>query len=591
MSEMVVNDMPIKSFSDTDKVIIPGFRQYGEVTLEEGWNIVHMDENYPKYMRMHATSKLNRLIGMESVKKEVKMMGMRAGYEKMRNKKLGEISSHLDCPRFVFKGNPGTGKTTVARIIGDICFGTGLLSKPEVFVEVSRADLVADYIGGTSKKTKEACDAAHGGVLFIDEAYSLVQKAENDFGREAIDVLIREMEDNRNDLVVILAGYSDEMDELLNTNPGLKSRITDIITFEDYSSKELLQIAEKMASARKYTLTEDGKKAFEYLINQKKVDKRFGNAREVSNILEKAISRKAMLYKMGEMSSLTELTAKDFDVDLTKDAAESAKDLLDELDRMIGLTSVKKDVRNVINKARYIMQDIEEGIMSADQVALNMNLCFTGNPGTGKTTVARIYARLLHSIGLAKTDKVYEVSRSDLIGEYMGSTALKTKAACERAYGGVLFIDEAYSLVEESMDSFGREALDTLIKEMEDNRDKMVVIFAGYTKEMRDFMERNSGLRSRISKFIEFEDYSVEDLCRIFDLQIQQKGCVIDSDAKETVKQRIGIMTGAKDRTFGNAREIRNLTEEIYSNMVTRVVEGELTGPERKHIVISDVTG
>lgn len=516
-------------------------------------------------------------------------MGMQIDYEKMLSEKVGDIGCIIDCPRFVFKGNPGTGKTTVARIIGDICYGAGILSKPDVYVEVSRADLVADYVGGTGRKTKEACDAARGGVLFVDEAYSLVQKTENDFGKEAIDVLIREMENNRKDLVVILAGYSDEMDELLNTNPGLRSRITDIITFEDYSSDELLQIAEKMAKTKQYTITEDGKKAFDYLINQKKVDKRFGNAREVRNIIEKAISRKAMLYKEGIENSLTELTADDFGVDITRDATQSAKDILEELDGLVGLAAVKKDVRNVVNMARYMLQDIEEGAMGADQMILNMNLCFTGNPGTGKTTVARLYARLLHAIGLAKTDKVYEVSRSDLIGEYMGSTALKTRNVCEKAYGGILFIDEAYSLVEDSNDSFGREALDTLIKEMEDNRDKMVVIFAGYTKEMSEFMKRNSGLKSRISKFIEFEDYSDDELCLIFDQQIHQKNCTIDDDAKEAVKRRISTMTANRDRTFGNARQVRNLMEEIYSNMVTRVVDGELTGPERKHIIMSDV--
>lgn len=238
-----------------------------------------------------------------------------------------------------------------------------------------------------------------------------------------------------------------------------------------------------------------------------------------------------------------------------------------------------------------MIKEVNDGNLSADQLNLNMNLCFTGNPGTGKTTVARLYARLLHSIGLARSDKVYELSRSDFVAPYMGQTALKVKAACERCYGGVMFIDEAYSLIQSDNDTFGMEALAVLVKEMEDNRDKLVVIFAGYAREMDDFMARNSGLRSRISKFIEFPDYSEDELYMIFEDQISQKNCVIDDAAASEVKNRISDLVMLKDRTFGNARDIRNLTEEIFNNMVTRVVEEDLEGVERKHIIIDDVKG
>lgn len=535
-----------------------------------------------------AMNELNSLVGLNSVKESMRMLIKRLEYETMRSTALGNEAAPIDCPRFVFNGNPGTGKTTVARLVGDICYGHGLISEGKL-IEVSRSDLVGEYVGQTGKLTKEACDKAHGGVLFVDEAYSLVQKNENDFGKEAIAVLIKEMEDHRNDMVVILAGYTEEMNELLNSNSGIKSRITDTITFEDYSTEELFQIADKMASKKNYQLTEDGKKAFEYLINAKRVDKKFGNAREVRNLLDKAISRKAMLFADGVKESLTEITSADFGVDLSKNVETSSKDILLELDTMTGLASVKKNVRQIISRAKYMMHEVNDGNMKAEDLALNMNLCFTGNPGTGKTTVARLYAQLLHSIGLTKTDKVYEISRSDLVAPYMGQTAIKTREMCEKCYGGVMFIDEAYSLVQGDNDSFGKEALDTLIKEMEDHRDKLTVIFAGYTKEMTDFMEHNSGLKSRISKFVEFEDYSVDELYSIFKSFVKKNGCTIDPDASLNAKALIMDMVANKDRTFGNAREIRKLYEDIFMNMVTRVEDYELTGEDRKHIVNEDV--
>jgi len=537
-----------------------------------------------------ARAELDSLVGLDSVKESINMLVSRLEYESARREALGNKISAIGCPRFVFNGNPGTGKTTVARLIGDICYGCGLLSKGHL-VEVSRPDLIGEYVGETCNRTKDACDKAHGGVLFIDEAYSLIQKNENDFGKEAVSVLVKEMEDHRDDKVVIFAGYTGDMNELLDSNAGITSRITDTITFSDFTIEQLLQIADNMARKSDYTITPDGRKAFEYLINQRRIDRKFGNAREVRTILDKAISRKAVLYSQGVNESLTELTADDFGVDPSKSVEESAKDILKELDRLTGLGDVKKNVHQIISRAKYMMQEVNDGNLSADQLSLNMNLCFTGNPGTGKTTVARLYARLLHSIGLARSDKVYEFSRSDLVAPYTGQTALKTKAACEKCYGGVMFIDEAYSLIQSDNDTFGMEALAVLVKEMEDNRDKLVVIFAGYAREMNDFMERNSGLRSRISKFIEFPDYSEDELYMIFENQISQKNCVIDDDAAFEVKNRISELVMLKDRTFGNARDIRNLTEEIFNNMITRVVEEDLEGVERKHIIIDDVKG
>lgn len=529
---------------------------------------------------------MNELIGLEVVKDKVNSICTRIEFERIRAEELG-VEPPMECPRFMFTGNPGTGKTTVARKLASIYKNAGLLSKGQL-IEVDRKDLVASYIGETAKQTHKICESAYGGVLFIDEAYELANGDKKDFGKEAIATLLTEMENRRKDFIVVFAGYTDEMEKLLNTNSGLKSRITDIIEFPDYTEKELCAIATKIAAESKYNLTEDGIKAFEIAIGKKKVDRKFGNAREVRNILQEAMQKRGERYMQDQSLSLTELTADDFGIDLREDVQKTAKELLAELDSMVGLASVKKDVRNITNRAKYIMKEIDAGTMSPEGIDMNMNLCFTGNPGTGKTTVARLYAQILHAIGLTKTDKFVESSREDFVAGYSGQTATKTKEICEKAYGGVLFIDEAYSLVQGDNDSFGKEALATLIKEMEDNRDKLVVIMAGYTKEMNEFMNFNSGVKSRISKYIEFEDYSAEDLQVIFDKLVKKNNVTLDSEAEMKAKEVIGAMVANKDRNFGNAREIRNLFEEVWSNMISRVEDQELSGEDRRIIVALD---
>ncbi len=536
--------------------------------------------------------KFNSLVGLSSVKHQVNLFKSRMEYEQARNKEMGitaavknDIGYHM-----AFTGNPGTGKTTVARYFGAILKQYGVISTDKI-IEVDRSDLVGEYVGSTAQKTKKVCESAYDGILFIDEAYTLAQGGDNDFGKEAISTLIKEMEDNRDKLVVILAGYKDEMKELLNLNPGLKSRINITLEFPDYTEEELVQIAEKVAKDSNYDITPDGIKAFKMLISKKKVDTKFGNAREVRNILREAIDRKAENFAENkDATDFTKLTSKDFGVELSDEATKGVKEYLAEIDKLTGLKSVKKDIRDVVNKANYILKEINYGTMTADDMSLNMNLCFTGNPGTGKTTVARIYAKILHAIGLTKTDNFVEVSRSDLVAGYVGQTAEKTKKVCESAYGGVLFIDEAYSLASTSSPGdFGKEALATLIKEMEDNRDKLVVILAGYTKEMNEFMNVNSGLQSRIGKFIEFEDYTPDELWEIFDSLLHEHRVSITYEAITYVKDVIRNMVEEKTSNFGNAREIRKLYEGIWSNMVSRVEENDLMGEDRRLITKKDV--
>ncbi len=235
---------------------------------------------------------LDNLIGLSEVKKLVREIY--AFIEIQRRRAHEKLNTEPLVLHMIFKGNPGTGKTTVARILGKILREIGVLNRGHL-IEVERADLVGEYIGHTAQKTREQLKKAYGGILFIDEAYSLARGGEKDFGKECIDVLVKAMEDHKDELILILAGYQNEMETFLQTNPGLRSRFPIHIDFPDYNQQELLHIAEQLCAKRQYTLTLDSQVLLlKMLLKQSNNNDNFGNARTVRNLIEKAIRYQAV---------------------------------------------------------------------------------------------------------------------------------------------------------------------------------------------------------------------------------------------------------------------------------------------------------
>lgn len=511
----------------------------------------------------------SEMIGMDSVKQELKRFYDLARVEKLRTEKLGIPANSERSYNFVLYGNPGTGKTAVARIIGKTLHTLGIREN-ENFIEVDRGKIVSEHIGETAKLTLAAVKSANGGTLFIDEAYSLYKNDSQDFGQEAIDTLLKDMEDNRTSYSVIMAGYRNQMTDMLNhSNPGFRSRFNFHIDIPDYSDDELIQIAHLIATKHHYRIDNDGDEAIKKAISKERIDETFGNARFIRELIEKAeLNMSSRLANESEISEEDLIVLKAEDIFLEHNNADTLDSLIEELDKLTGLKDAKKRVREIVSIIGE-QKEAEHRGLSIGSSATTMHMTFKGNAGTGKTTVARLIGKILGELGVLKRGNVFvECSREDVIGQYQGHTAEKMKNVIRSALGGVLFIDEAYSLKNGDGDSFGQEAINTLVAAMENYRDSLVVILAGYTTDVDKFLSSNQGLRSRVAYDLLFEDYTLDEMTDIFYSMVIRDGLKISDDIRNVVRSTLEKKSQSTD--FGNARGVRNIYEKVKTNKAKR---------------------
>jgi SpoVK/Ycf46/Vps4 family AAA+-type ATPase len=523
-------------------------------------------------------AQLDALIGLEGVKREVATL-VRLHQMAKRRALAGlpapPLSRHL-----VFTGAPGTGKTTVARLYGRILAELGVLPSGQL-VEVGRPDLVASIVGGTAMKTAERFSEALGGVLFIDEAYTLAASSSGgpDFGREAVDTLVKLMEDHRDEVVVIVAGYTHEMRSFLATNPGLASRFSRTIEFADYSAGDLVSIVEGFCQSHDYRLEFETRLALATYFEHLPRDSAFGNGRSARKTFEEMLGRQA--YGLAEDENLsavamTRLLPEDIPplasggigAGAGAGDGEQVETLLTELRNMVGLGDVKREVASMVDLLASARQREAAGLPVP---SMSRHLIFAGPPGTGKTTVARLYGAILAAMGVLARGQVIEVGRADLVAQYVGQTAQRTADAFDRARGGVLFIDEAYALSAQAGGGadFGREAIDTLVKLMEDHRDEVVVIAAGYENDMERFLAANQGLSSRFSHRIRFGNYSADELVTIVNQHATTAGyeCI-----GPTISALRAHFAGTpRGPAFGNGRYARQVLDEAVTRHAKRM--------------------
>jgi SpoVK/Ycf46/Vps4 family AAA+-type ATPase len=552
-----------------------------------------------------AMAELDNMIGLNAVKEQIRSIA--ASIEAARRRAVAGYATDKPMQHMVFLGPPGTGKTAVARIVAKIFYAFGLLDTPAV-VEAHRADLVGEYLGATAIKTNELIDSALGGVLFIDEAYSLVNEGDGQadrFGSEAVQALLTRAEDDRDNLIIILAGYERQMENFLGSNPGLTSRFAIRVKFPGYTPAELLSLADLAIERRSELLDPDARPVLWRLfedVGRRRITDELGNGRFVRSLLEKAGQARdvRVMAAATEPSSADLVTLRGSDLEhafaeLTTrfrgySETPTLESALAELDGLIGLEPVKRQVHEIAAQLKVARLRDAHGLASQPPAR---HFVFTGPPGTGKTTVARILGRIFAALGLLVRPNVVEAHRADLVGEHLGSTAIKTNKLIDSALGGVLFIDEAYSLYNQGYsggDAFGSEAVATLLKRAEDDRDRLVIVLAGYTEDMDRFLHSNPGLASRFSVRISFPSYSPDELTSIAQTIARQAGDSFDADALPVLDQIFGTACAQQQQIdeLGNGRFARSLFERACAVRDVRVSHlGETASPEDLTTVVA----
>ncbi|MBR9920509.1 MAG: AAA family ATPase [Bacteroidetes bacterium] len=548
-------------------------------------------------------TRLDDLIGLNAIKQQVRDHAKYIQFLQLRKEKGFEETDEINV-HSVFIGNPGTGKTTVAKMMGRLYKKMGLISKGHVH-EVDRVDLVGEYIGQTAPKVKEAIEKARGGVLFIDEAYALARSNDDtkDFGREVIEILVKEMSNGKGDLVVIVAGYPKEMKHFLDSNPGLKSRFKLFFEFSDYLPQELSQIAGYACAEKGVTLTPQASELIDEMIVKayRRRDRTFGNARFVFDLIERSkvnLGLRVMsvddpdklpsdflgTVELQDVAGLNidgkrELPNIPVDESLLKEA-------LNELNDLIGIGSIKREIRELVRLVRFYRETGKDVLNS-----FFLHTVFIGNPGTGKTTVARILTKIYKALGVLERGHMVETDRQGMVAGFLGQTAIKTAEKIDEAMGGVLFIDEAYALTQRTggmFNDYGDEAIQTLLKRMEDQRGAFFVFVAGYPENMESFLKANPGLSSRFDKVLKFEDYNAPQLFEIAMLMFEQRKMQPTDAAQEYLKDYLLKMYEFRDKYFGNARAVRNVVEEAIKHQHLRLAGLPVDGRDDSVYVLEE---
>ena len=522
--------------------------------------------------------KLNAIIGMGNLKEFIKSIDNNYKVQRIR-KRLGLKNSNISM-NMIFEGNAGVGKTNAARITFEYLNALGVLSKG-IFIEASKADFVTENLNDTAKKTMEVVNSALGGVLFIDEAYSLCENEDDKVGKEIIEALLKGIEDNKNDLIVILAGYEKDMENFLAINQGLKSRFPNRIAFEDYNPVEMYEIALNIAKSKGYRIDKSAKEGLIDLFTKNQLTGKndLGNARFVRNVVENAIMDASKKYLTDNKKQIDLLEKDNFNF-----KANAKFNLEDKLKAIIGLDEVKTLIRNQYKLIAAHEKRKAAGVET--KLEQNLNMVFAGNPGTGKTSVARLVAEMLNSMGLLKIGQLVETDRSGFVANTTEETAKKTEEKFKEAVGGILFIDEAYTLAN---DKLGREAIETLLKLIEDYSNEVIVILAGYEKEMENFFDVNIGLRSRFPLWTNFQDYNPDELLQMAIKLIEKSGFKLSKNAYIAIKNSLIDVYENSDAQSGNGRMVRNYVENLIRNQSIRIAENDISVYEMNLITTRDI--
>ncbi|GLZ12446.1 hypothetical protein Acsp04_26810 [Actinomadura sp. NBRC 104425] len=513
-------------------------------------------------------AELAALAGIEPVKREIAALVAEAKAARLRREAGMAVASR---PRhLVFAGSPGTGKGKVAGILGRIFAEVGALSSGHL-VEVDRADLLGEYTSESALKMRRAVERALGGVLLVRGAHALAQ-VEPVRGRELVGALLTAVQTHSDDLVVVLTGPEAELNGLLRSHEDLAAYFPKTVRFPDLTDDELVEVFARKAAESGFALAAGVLGKVRALVQAAPRDRGLVNARLMSHLLDRAVAMQGRRVLedgvVDEHESLDEILLADVPDSLMPGREAVSDDPLVQIDRLVGLAAVKQEVARLVAEARAEQVRRDAGVPIAFPTR---HMVFTGNPGTAKTTIARLIAAVYAQLGLLSSGHLVEATRADLVAEYIGQTAHRVRTVVERALGGVLFIDEAYTLAGTGGDQrdFGHEAVAELLRLMEEHRFDLVVIVAGYGSEMERFLASNPGLASRFPKRLHFPDYSVDELLAIFELMADQAGFTLGDGVLGQVRARLAAEP--RGASFGNARVVRNLLDAAIARQAQRI--------------------
>ena len=525
--------------------------------------------------------------GLNKVKELLRNLFATQKLNHERGGRRGETTHHCLC-----LGNPGTGKTSLVRKMGRLFHALGLIPEAERFVEIHASHLDATHVGEYAERTRDKFEEARGGILFIDEAYEFANMRQ---GSEIIGLIVQLMTQPRyRNMMLVMAGYADEMREMLRVNSGLESRFAHQILFEDLP-------VDALAGAfydclRNHTpalyVPEEAAGHFESRLNsvlqRMSRQRRFGNVRDVKKFFETVVKANQS-RRLSESSGADLLAVLPEDLDgKSPEHDESIDTILQEFDeKFVGLQPVKDQIRRF---ARRVQMDIKRGGKSGKTSFYHMR--FVGNPGTGKTTVARYMSRILCAIGIVSRPEVIEVRGVDLKGSVLGETKDKVNQLFEKGSGAVILIDEAYSLYQPMNgrnDPYGQEAIDTLVGCLTDQRNlDTVVIVAGYPNPMSDFMSANPGLERRFPFAVEFPNYTIPECLEIMQRLATSSGFRFDDQRRcnQLLLQLISAEVTRPD--FGNAGSMGNLWDQIVDLVNERLDRSNQYQPDEMSLVLAD---
>lgn len=537
---------------------------------------------------------LSDLTGLASVKQQLTRVNQAIQVQKKRE----ALGVHGGKPlHFLFKGTHGTGMSKTAQLLAHLLRDLEVISSGQL-VETSREELLAGS-SDVDKQMNKLWKCAAGGVLMVNDVQALQDResSRDKDGVEASDFIAKHIGTMAakcsgdsatacfpQDLCVVLASpldavLPDPLQKVVQRGLFLE------VVFQDYSDEELVEILIQIVKKRKFSMA-PSLMPDNLLVHVRNASKRANDPQEKNiNLLNKLVDRaiaqqteRAYSLETISLHGLTTLIEEDFMDNSGGPGAEDIKTALVKLDNVVGLPGVKKFIRSLHAQLKFESARRDAGIAMSGGAG-NLHMIFSGNPGTGKTTVARIVASLLTAMGLLRKGHMVEADRAALVAGYSGQTALKTKQVVDSAMGGVLFVDEAYALVsEDGKDSFGKEALDTLIKLIEDRREDLVVILAGYPDEMTRLVSTNPGVKSRFPTVILFEDYSEAELMEIATKMLAGDGFGLSDSAKGVLAKVFKTVAAQGGREQGNGRAVRNVLEQGRRNMAVRLQGVGCTG-------------